>query len=153
MSLLLLLKKDVIGIIAPIINKLDTSQSFEFLNMDDLCVFIACIAQYSYLARAPDVSTRWINLKINEEFDENDEDEDETVRDEIMVSQVDFELKSNVMPIFGELEKREIKVDHIRKLSTNINFQQIALSHRWLVKRFMLSSTSEIKNLILIEKY
>ena len=106
-----------IDAIAPLMKKLDCTQTFDFLNTGELYIFIACISQYSYLARSPEIAKKWIDKRVKEEIiDEEEEDDNESLSDEIMKSQIDFDVKSILFPTFGEFVKRDIKIDHIRKL-------------------------------------
>lgn len=115
------IKKESIDAIAPLMKKLDCTQSFDFLNTGELYIFITCISQYSYLSRSPEISKKWIDKRLKEEFSEDElqNDSNDSYSYEILMSQIDFELKSILMPTFGEIVKKDIKIDHIRKLFTS----------------------------------
>jgi hypothetical protein len=87
----------------------EARDAFEALFAKDFLFQLGVLAQYSYIVRDEETARRWCDLRL--------EDRIEGAL-EIRNIEMDFELRSLIMPAFGELAKKGIRMDSIRKRMT-----------------------------------
>jgi hypothetical protein len=98
-------------------------QEFELLDWmdamltDDLVCPISVLARFSYYSRAIDIARKWVDLRFPRSEAEGSE--------ELRNLEIEFELRTLIVPGFGELLKKGIRLDMTRKSSTT-NISQIA---------------------------
>ena len=102
----------IIDKIAPILDELETIETFDFLESEEIHVLVAILCKFSYLTRSQEIAKKWIEKRFNN----NCTDINPIMRDEIIKYQLEFELKSIILPACSKLLKKGIKVDNIKKI-------------------------------------
>lgn len=104
------IKKEDQNLFFKTIESLDQINDIDSSLTSDLVVLTALICSFSYLARDFEISQKWIKLRFDEEF----ADEDSECIEDLIKYQLDFELKVMIQPAFGEFTKNSISIDEIR---------------------------------------
>jgi hypothetical protein len=98
-------------------------QEFERLDWmdailtDDVVCPISVLARFSYYSRAIDTARKWVDLRFPRSEAEGSED--------LRNLEIEFELRTLIVPSFGDLLKKGIRLDITRKSCTT-NISQIA---------------------------
>jgi hypothetical protein len=87
----------------------ETIDAFEGVFAKDFEMQLAILAQFSYFLRDDATARRWCDLRLEDRADG---------ALEIRNLELDFELRSLILPAFGELAKKGIRLDSVRKRMT-----------------------------------
>jgi hypothetical protein len=83
--------------------------SFEALFGSDLCLLLIGIANFSYFARDEEVARRWCDKRFSSQGE---------FALEIRNYQLDFEMRSLILPTFSEFAKKGVRLDSLRRRMT-----------------------------------
>ncbi|OHS94795.1 hypothetical protein TRFO_39035 [Tritrichomonas foetus] len=98
-------------------NFLNTVESIEQIKEiecsvgSELYILIVLICSFSYLARSPEISQRWLDFR----FDEECNGEKPQLFEDMIRYQLEFEMRVIIQPAFSEFAKQDFKVDAIRR--------------------------------------
>lgn len=109
---------DVLNKVFEIMKELEKSNSFDLFYSGGLINFIVELSCFSYLARNLEDTEQWVKYRFQREL----QNDDEEMREDLKKFQLDFEVRSIILPACGEFVKKGIKFDLVRKLfTTNVS--------------------------------
>jgi hypothetical protein len=94
------------------IQQFECINSFEGLFRDDPVIIIAVLARFSYLARSPADTEKWVRIRFEED------DIEKEVLNEVMSCCLRYEVDGWIIPACDNLEKRGAPMTQIQRLYT-----------------------------------